>query len=424
MTSPRRFEQDLPALLDDLYVAGTPDYRDDLFRATARTRQRPAWSFLTRWLPMDLTMRRLPTVPAPWQVIGAALLIALLLATTLLLVVGSQHRVPPPFGPAGNGLILGSSSGDIFVRDTATGESRLLIGGADGDSEPGASPDGMLIGFTRTVGNDQYLTVADIDGTHVRRVLDSPLVAAWAQWAPDSRHIGVITHANGDNHFHLVSTEGGPETVADIGDLIPYEFQFRPPDGHEIAVRAFDRGQTDVYLMNLDGTNVRKLGLHSNGASGSDRDLSGLSWSPSGDRLGFNAIVHDGPSGVDHLRLRVLTIATMRHVEFPAPSDSSINQAFPSWSPDGTQILVQRFTEEKGWLGLLPADGSSAGRDIGPAIAFDTDGGLDQGWSPDGRTIILRFNDDHFYEIDVASGQSTPLTWPLDRIPDIQRVAP
>ena len=36
MTSPRRFERDLPAILGDLYLAGTPDYRDDLVRQTAR----------------------------------------------------------------------------------------------------------------------------------------------------------------------------------------------------------------------------------------------------------------------------------------------------------------------------------------------------------------------------------------------------
>ena len=45
MTSPRRFEQDLPALLAGLYLAGTPDYRDDIVQQTARVRQRPAWTF-------------------------------------------------------------------------------------------------------------------------------------------------------------------------------------------------------------------------------------------------------------------------------------------------------------------------------------------------------------------------------------------
>ena len=31
-----------------------PDYRDDLIRRTARTRQRPAWTFIERWLPMSV----------------------------------------------------------------------------------------------------------------------------------------------------------------------------------------------------------------------------------------------------------------------------------------------------------------------------------------------------------------------------------
>ena len=52
MTSERRFEQELPALLDDLFMGPMPTYRDRLLRQTARTRQRPAWSFLERWLPM------------------------------------------------------------------------------------------------------------------------------------------------------------------------------------------------------------------------------------------------------------------------------------------------------------------------------------------------------------------------------------
>jgi hypothetical protein len=51
MNSPQRIEQDLPALLADLYLAGTPDYRDDIVRETARVRQRPPWTFPERWLP-------------------------------------------------------------------------------------------------------------------------------------------------------------------------------------------------------------------------------------------------------------------------------------------------------------------------------------------------------------------------------------
>ena len=56
MTTDRRFESDLSDLLAELAPRRTPDYRDDVVRQTARTRQRPAWTFPERWLPVDLTM--------------------------------------------------------------------------------------------------------------------------------------------------------------------------------------------------------------------------------------------------------------------------------------------------------------------------------------------------------------------------------
>ena len=79
MTSPRRFEQDLPALLADMYVAGTPDYRDDLVQQIARVRQRPAWTFPERWLPMDFATKAMPGAPRiPWRIVGVLALLAVL----------------------------------------------------------------------------------------------------------------------------------------------------------------------------------------------------------------------------------------------------------------------------------------------------------------------------------------------------------
>ncbi len=42
----------LTAGLTDLAGTGAPDYRNDILRQVARTRQRPAWSFPERWIPM------------------------------------------------------------------------------------------------------------------------------------------------------------------------------------------------------------------------------------------------------------------------------------------------------------------------------------------------------------------------------------
>ena len=121
MTSPQRFERDLPALLADTYVAGTPDYRDDLVQQLAAARQRPAWTFPERWLPVDLVTERVSTPRAPWRAIGVLALIGLLLAATAAVYVGSQPRIPPPFGLAANGQVVFTQDGDVFVRDRIDG---------------------------------------------------------------------------------------------------------------------------------------------------------------------------------------------------------------------------------------------------------------------------------------------------------------
>ena len=48
MTTRSTFEHDLPAILEDLYLGPTPNYRDEVLAAVRRTRQRPAWAFAGR----------------------------------------------------------------------------------------------------------------------------------------------------------------------------------------------------------------------------------------------------------------------------------------------------------------------------------------------------------------------------------------
>ena len=107
MTADSRFERDLTAILEDLYLGPSPDYRDEALAAAARTRQRPSWTFAGRWLPMaDIASRPAIAPRVPWRAVGLALLvIALLLAAAALIVGSRQTKVPPPFGLARNGLI-------------------------------------------------------------------------------------------------------------------------------------------------------------------------------------------------------------------------------------------------------------------------------------------------------------------------------
>src|ERR1044071_1736131 len=101
------FERRIGAAMDALAGSRPLDYLDDVFRQTARTRQRPRWSFPERWLPMDTTLAR-PTAIGRRMPVRSPLLLVVLAAILASASVysGTQKRLPPPYGPANNGQVV------------------------------------------------------------------------------------------------------------------------------------------------------------------------------------------------------------------------------------------------------------------------------------------------------------------------------
>ena len=121
MTTQPRSDRHLPEILDGLYLGSTPAYRDDVLATATRSRQRPAWTFPGRWFPM-VEIARQPTVVrrVPWRPIAVAVLILLMISAALVAYVGSRSHVPPPFGPARNGLIAYSTGDSAYAADPTT----------------------------------------------------------------------------------------------------------------------------------------------------------------------------------------------------------------------------------------------------------------------------------------------------------------
>ena len=143
-----------------------PDYYDDLFTQTARTRQRPAWTLRERWLPM-LEIARQPVVAQPpWRVFGLLLLLVAAIVAGVLLAA-AQPKPPPLFGPAGNGLVIFSRDGDIFTADTRTGAATAIVTGPEIDADPLWSQDGTMVLFRRASADQpdaDFLMIARANG--------------------------------------------------------------------------------------------------------------------------------------------------------------------------------------------------------------------------------------------------------------------
>jgi hypothetical protein len=94
-TSHRSFSTDqLRALLGDIGGPSRPDYLPDIVAQVRRVRQRPAWTLLERWLPVDIAM--LPQRVPRATVQLAAVLVLLVVLLGVAVYIGSQRPTPLP----------------------------------------------------------------------------------------------------------------------------------------------------------------------------------------------------------------------------------------------------------------------------------------------------------------------------------------
>jgi Tol biopolymer transport system component len=273
--------------------------------------------------------------------------------------------------------------------------------------------------------------MADANGSNERQLVQDVMVGESnnAIWAPDSATVAVVNEIRGLPVLSLVNASTGEGRTIDLGDARPTSgLAFRPPDGRELLVRVSNPDQTiDLVIVDLATGDVRPLGLPSPLLFGSAWDNTGPAWSPDGSRIAYNRVEVDPGSSIQHFRVHVMNADGTGDVALPGPADPDTMEAWPNWSPDGTQLLVHRWTWKangggQGWVALMPQDGSTSARDIGPKIPGGEDTGIAKTWSPDGTRILTAYaNTRQVFEIDPVTGVETELPW-TSELPDWQRV--
>ena len=144
-TQPRSFSADrLNAALDEVGGPARPDYLTDIVAQAGRTRQRPAWTFLERWLPMDIAVRR-QGVPRAVLVFAVLALLITLLVATVAFIGGRPSQ--PPLAAATNGLLAFASGGDIVVVEPDGSGRRTLIPLAGEVTNLAYSTDGQRLAY-------------------------------------------------------------------------------------------------------------------------------------------------------------------------------------------------------------------------------------------------------------------------------------
>ena len=163
-------EGELAQWLETTAITPRPDYIDDLLARTARSRQRSAWRFPERWLPMDITARA-PAISGrrvPVRMMAVVALLVLAVAAgdpvrrhrsagcpprSARRPTGSSSTPPRPIPSWVDNSDYQRPQGDIFTIDPVTGASSVLVGGPTVDGYPVVSLDGTRVAFVREAGS-------------------------------------------------------------------------------------------------------------------------------------------------------------------------------------------------------------------------------------------------------------------------------
>ena len=377
MTQFDGFDRTVSTWLDAEAGRGAPGYLDEILSRTARTRQRPAWSSLERWLPVQLTARFVPVPRVAWLLVILALLVVIGFA---VLTIGAPMPRPLPFGPAANGsIVYGTPAGDIIAFDPVARSSTAIIPGAAKDETPDFSPDGSQFVFARGTpdGNRWQLMVAAADGSDIRP-LTGPILPTWNAWSPDSTRVAVVDTATAANTLSIISLDGTKTQALALDGLAPDRVQWR--SSTELVFLGRQGATYGLYAISTDGTTPRALLP----ATTVDTDWLQPVLSPDGTRIVYTKWV-DGPV------IHVLDIETGKDV-VPVYDGTAEGDGWPTWSPDGTKLLFSRWDGKENYLAVGPVGGGHV-VEMGPGFADFTDGAVGV-FSPDGTLIVARYGFD------------------------------
>jgi eukaryotic-like serine/threonine-protein kinase len=287
----------------------------------------------------------------------------------------------PGLSPDGRQVVYAARNDQgysILVKPVGGEQPRRLMGSSRGFYAPKWSPDGKWIAAVRTterIAREAILIPAE-GGSE--RVLTN-MEGVWLAWTPDSKSVGLIDRTSPEEPLavHLVSIRDGSRrriTNPPAGYWGDISCAFSP-DGKSLAVLRYSiKGNGDVYVMNADGTDPRRL-------THDETWITGVDWTPDSREIIYGGLRSPG-SGLWRIQpgrslggSPVLIPGTAGRSLSPSVSRTPDGAAFRvAYQVDPFSAHVWKWELGKGVPVRLTA---STRTDESPAI------------SPDGRRIVF-----------------------------------
>jgi Tol biopolymer transport system component len=265
-------------------------------------------------------------------------------------------------GPAVDARTPVERTWKIALASNRQGDSEIYSMNADGthvrrltDSPkvdgPGPwSPDGRkLLFYSQRTGGDVW--IMNPDGTGQRNLSRNPAWDAPGGWSPDGSKILFTSNRDGNNELYVMNADGtGQRNLRPSPSSQEWGGSWSP-DGRTIAFSSDRSGNWEIYAMNPDGTHLRNLTRNPRNDGGTG--FAGMGWTPNG-RLVFASTrdTHD----VDDPELYSMKAdgTDVRRLTRRVGLEGVL-----SISPDGRRLAMWRYPTKPRWaFFVMNANGS------------------------------------------------------------------
>ena len=249
----------------------------------------------------------------------------------------------------------------------------------------------------------------------------------YSTWSPDGRHIAFSSLHNRNWDLYVMEADGANLTADSPwfldGNYVMSADEFRrrtddwrsgddsrsgadpawSPDGRHIAFSSEHEGNWDLYVMDADGTNLRRLTRH----PGFD---SGAAWSPDGHHIAFHS---DRDDGDRELYLMDADGTNLRRLTHHSGYDE-----YPSWAPHGPYIVFSSDRDANYDIYVMETDGTYLYR-----LTDHPSADRGAAWAPDGRHIAFHSDRDdgewdlYVMEVDGTNPRRLTHHWGMDLFP-------
>ncbi|MBS1823817.1 MAG: PD40 domain-containing protein [Acidobacteria bacterium] len=365
------------------------------------------WATLDRrdrvaWLPggkrMIVSLRPNPTGPALLALIDAAGARTIVTSPP----AGTLYDGAPTLSPDGRMLAFSRATDNSVdeIHTVALGpdflptaEPRRLTNEKRRTSGFCFSPDGLAIIASlqrgRSIRGLYRIPVSNPE--IIERVPEAGLRASYPTVAPAA---GRVVYSIGTDDLNLYRRSGSAPPVPLSPSATLDSSPALSPDGKQIAFRSARSGASEIWVMNVDGANPRRLTHFDGPVTGSPR------WSPDGKWIAYDT----RPDGHSDIYLISPDGKTNRRL-----TSQPANEVVPGWSRD-SRFVYFASDQNGGWeLWKAPVDATGAARQV------SVSGGFRAEESPDGKWLYYSKRDPKpgLWRLPLSGGQEEqvlPLT--------------